>query len=503
MNDHGMPPAGSAARSDDVPLWMIVTVAALLVAITAVFVVVLTQQPTPASQQASSAVAAPPPHPTRWDRRIAPYARIAAKKRGLRFTHPVTVRFLPSARFEKTLTKERSELSAKDRTEIEHATGLMRAFGMLDGDVDLFDATNDATSGGVLAYYSFDDQRITIRGRRLTPAVRSTLVHELTHALQDQHFAIGARMKKLDAAADHGASTSVASVLTALVEGDAQRVEGLYRDSLPAAQRKALDSGTADQNAAADQELDQVPTIVVTLMVSPYVLGQALVQTVAADGGNAAVDDLLTAPPAHESALLDPFRVLAGDRDAVPVAAPSLEKGEKKFDSGEFGVVSWYLMLAERLPLREALAVADGWGGDAYVAFERKGTSCARAAYVGRNAAATRRMGSALTRWVAAAPGSSASVSSGGGSVHFESCDPGASVAAGKDSSTDALKLVSVRAHLALGALKAGAPADEARCIAGRMVGAYRMHDLADPSFGADDPVVQARVRGFVDSCRS
>ena len=53
-------------------------------------------------------------------------------------------------------------------------------------------------------------------------------------------------------------------------------------------------------------------------------------------------------------------------------------------------MLTWYLMLAERLPLRESLAAADGWGGDAYVGFERGGDSCARIAYTGRTTAATR-----------------------------------------------------------------------------------------------------------------
>ena len=57
----------------------------------------------------------------------------------------------------------------------EHFTGLMRAFGLIKGDVDLFDAFNDFSSGGTLAYYSTEDKTITVRGQRLTPAVRATL----------------------------------------------------------------------------------------------------------------------------------------------------------------------------------------------------------------------------------------------------------------------------------------------------------------------------------------
>jgi hypothetical protein len=500
-------PVTAPERSEPVraPLWMALTVAAILLAVVAVLLVVLVVHPTPRQGTAGATPpgSTPVSYPERWDRRIAPYAKIAANQRGLRFEHPVKVRFLPVARFEKTVTADEGDLTADDRSEIEHATGLMRAFGLIDGDVDLFEATNGVSSGGTLAYYSFKDQRITIRGQRLTPAIKVTLVHELTHALQDQHFAIGARMKQLRKAAKRGEDTSEASVLDAVIEGDAERVEDLYRQSLPAAQRTALDSDEDEQKAGAGERLDQIPTIFVAMMSAPYVLGQALVQTVATDGGNTAVDDLLTTPPAHESALLDPFRVLSGEVDARPVAVPKLDHGEKRFDSGEFGVVSWYLMLAERLPLRDALVAADGWGGDAYVSFERGGTSCARATYVGQDAAATSLMESALTRWVAAAPGSPSTVTRVDGALHFESCDPGESVSSGNDASTDAITLASFRNQIGLQFMSSGAGADEARCIAGRFVDEYTVAELTGPNYDADDPASQAKMFAFVDACRA
>ena len=142
--------------------------------------------------------------------------------------HPVAVRFLPPAEFEKSIAADEKELSPEDRAEIEQFTGLMRAFGLLTGDVDLFDAVNDFGTGGTLAYYSFEDERITIRGERLTPAVCGTLVHELTHVLQDQHFKVGDQMEQLRRV-DKNDGTSRATMLNAVVEGDAERVERMRR----------------------------------------------------------------------------------------------------------------------------------------------------------------------------------------------------------------------------------------------------------------------------------
>ena len=56
--------------------------------------------------------------------------------------------------------------------------------------------------------------------------MQSTLVHELTHVLQDQHFDLEAKTKEVE---DDSAASSASD---ALVEGDARRIESEWRNSL-------------------------------------------------------------------------------------------------------------------------------------------------------------------------------------------------------------------------------------------------------------------------------
>lgn len=474
------------------PVWILALIAALVLALAGMVVLIVTHEGTAKSTRS---------YPDHWDKRIAPYVKIAEKKRGLTFLHPVEVRFLPAAEYEKDRRIDEEELDDKDRAELEQATGLMRALGLITGDVDLFDALNNFYGSGSLAYYSFEDERITIRGQTVTPSVRATLVHELTHVLQDQHFRVGDKLEKLSKESEDAESSPEGDILDAIVEGDAERIEGLYRDSLTEKQRKALDAGRKDEYDQASKQLEKIPTVLVTMLTSSYTLGESLVQAVAADGGNAAVDDLFYDPPTHETSLLDPFEVLAGDSDVVDVDVPGLQDGEKKIDSGEFGVLTWYFMLAERLPLRDALAAADGWAGDAYVSFEGDDDVCARMTYAGQSGQDTTRMFSALQRWVAAAPGSPAEVRRDGDVLRFESCDPGKAADVGKDASEDAVRLVTARTYLGLG-IRQVAPDDVARCMAGKMVQTYRLSQLVDPNFGHDDPAVAARIQQLLLGCR-
>jgi hypothetical protein len=469
-------------------MWMVVVAVLIMLAMAAATAFVLLRH------------SAERKYPVRWDSRVAPYVQVAQRERGLFFMHPVAVRFLPEAEFEKGVSADEKELSTEDREEIKQFTGLMRAFGLITGDLDLFDSVNDFSTGGTLAYYSFEDERITIRGDKLTPAMRGTLVHELTHVLQDQHFKIGERMKVLRKA-DKENGTSRATILNAVVEGDAERIEARYRDSLKPRKRKALDAADKVQNRVARKRIKQVPDVIATMMTSPYTLGSGLVQTVATTGGNLKVDTLFRSPPRDESALLDPFRSRPS-RKPAEVDVPKLGAGDKKFDSGEFGALTWYLMLSERLPLQDALATVDGWGGDAYVGFERKGNSCARLAYKGATPQDTKRMLSALRRWGAAAPGSPTKVSRSGDLVQFETCDPGKAANVGKNASTDAVDLVTVRTSLGLAMLRLDVPKKMARCVAAALVQTYPVSKLVDPKFGANDPAVQAQLGQLAAACR-
>ena len=426
--------------------------------------------------------------------------KIAQKQRGLTFLHPVTVRFLPAAEFEKTVTTDDKDLDKDDRKE--HRAVLPADAGLWSdqGRRRPLRGLQRRHRRGDARDYSFADQRITVRGSKVTPAIRSTLVHELTHVLQDQHFKVGDRLQKLRKEADKGASTSESSVLDAIVEGDAERVETLYRASLTPKQRTALDTGRQSESGDATERLKRVPKVVISMITSPYTLGEALVQTVAVDDGNSGVDKLYRDSLEHETSLLDPFEVLAGDTDAKKVGLPKLDDGDKKFDSGEFGVLTWYFMLAERLPLLDALVAADGWGGDAYVAYDHDGKTCARVDYTGDSDADTTRMLSALQRWVAAAPGSPAKVSRDGDVVQFESCDPGKTAGGGKDASEDALNLAATRTYLGIGLLQAGAPEKRARCLAGELAREYPVAKLQDREFAAT-PAVKTRVQQLAARC--
>lgn len=483
-------PAGPQQPEHTIPLWVIwVAVGLLLAGIGMVAFALL------AEQRSSDRT---PDYPSSWDPRVLPYVRAAEKQRDLQFLHPVAVRFLTGPEFEKGVRTDEADLDKNDRAQIEQTAGLFRALGLMSGDVDLFAAFNDATGGGTLAYYSFEDQRITVRGTRLTLAAHATLVHELTHALQDQHFGIGARYRELAKAQTHDAEIDV---LQAAVEGDAERTAQLYRDSLPRRQRARLVAAEAAFEKSVSGKIPNVPPVVTAIIGAPYALGQTMVDTVAQQGTEHAIDKLFSDTPTHDAALLDPFEVVAGETGARAVPQPELGHGEKKIDRSEFGALTWYLMLAERLPLRDALAAADGWGGDASVSFVRDQRSCTRMTYVGDTDADTRTMDAALVRWQQAVPGYPAKVALADGRITFETCDPGTKAKAGKGQAEQAIGLAANRSFLTLSLVKSGAPVKAARCLSTQMIDTFSLAELSRPTFGRD-AATRSTVARLAAGCR-
>lgn len=246
---------------------------------------------------------------------------------------------------------------AGPRTE---ATGtLLRSLGMVEPDVVLVDELRTLLDIGVVGFYQSGSERLVVRSDgELDLFAKQVVVHELTHALDDQWFDIGRSFDDRD--------TDYA--FDAVVEGNARRVEDLWIDGLDAEQRRALTEAT--DAVLTDQEravVDAAPDVIRRLLRSPYEDGAVYVGGVAAEGGEAAVDELFDVPPTTSEEILHPRtdRALDPVRE-VPVPPAD---GEPLADGrvGELLIRQWLGRVA-----------GDGWGGDRYVRWEAGGRTCVR-----------------------------------------------------------------------------------------------------------------------------
>ena len=392
-----------------------------------------------------------PPHPKAWDAQVLPLVQFVEEARGLRFHHPVAVEYLSDADFRRAVADEPAGSPQKQRDD----EAVDRALGLPLGNSGLVAAGNALSGEGITAYYDDETGKVDVRGTELTVGRRATIVHELTHALQDQHFDL-ARL-----GADRSDDRNAA--FEAVVEGDAVRTEYAYVDSLPKADQDAYDKEQAAGDAYSTGIAD-VPDWLSAETDFPYSVGEAFTEVLAAHGGEEAVDGALRTPPPAVADAMDPERYRRGDQP-LAVAAPAAPAGDRVAKRNVFGELRWLLVLAERVPAADALRAADGWGGDAYLAYEHQGRVCVKAEVAGLRPAATDELARALGRWAKAMPApAGATAGRRGDVVEVASCDPGEAGLPGssvRGSQVDeAVRLLDDRANAAADKAAGGSAAD-------------------------------------------
>lgn len=418
-----------------------------------------------------------PAHPDAWDPRVAELADFVEDERGLDFEQPVQVDFLSAREYSEATTTGAAGLADDELLELDRYAAELRAFGLATGELDLVEALNAVSDGGTLAFYDPDDERIRVRGTELTPGLRVTLVHELTHALQDQHFDLGRLY-------DDDLESSERTAFLGLVEGDALRVETGYTSrGLSATERQEYEQEYQGELERSREATSDVPPFVAASFAVPYALGQPLAVMLANQGGNAAVDRAFDDPPSTEEHLFDPASYL----DDEPGYSLDLNVRDLEvIDEGPFGAPSWYLLLAERIDPMVSFEATLGWTGDQYATYERDGRSCVRAAFAGETAQDEVEMAAALEEWAGAMPAGSARFLQLDGQPALESCDPGEAVEDPNLSgrSEDALRVPSLWGYLVADAAS-GLDADEARCYASEVIGTLTYEEITDPEGSA------------------
>ena len=479
----GLDPIGAAPaprRSGKRRVWLAVAVIGIVVALVGVLVV-------PRLVGGSGDDLA-------WDPRVADLIGFVEEERGLTFDHAVPVDFLSQHAFEAELVASEEDLTAEDRREFAATEAALAAQGLIPRGTDLFDQINTVNGEGTLAFYDAERERVYLPDAPLTPMVRSVLIHELTHALQDQRFG-------LDDLASDDLTDDEASAYRALVEGDATRIENAYVAAMgpedTATYREEMKAAIVD--VGADFVDVRVPTGAVRGPLRP---GGAHDRRPRDRGSDRYRSGLHGAPDergASAGSVHVPRRAGA-DRGADPW----LGAGETEVDAGDYGTIGWYLLLASQLDARTALEAAEGWGGDSYVISRSDHGTCVRAAFRGDDVFQTQQMEVALGRWVREMPAGAHHLLRTADTVTLRSCDSSAAIPDGAVP-RQALALPLLRTMLVVQATGVEWPTNVARCAATRTLDALSpegVEDLTTRGFtrSVNDEITEA-IAGQLEAC--
>ena len=441
-----------------------------------------------------------PVYPRRWDPRVADIARFVEQHRGLDFRHPVQIYFLAPARYREIAGggPTQSAPTAGERRQADQSVAEYRALGLMDGAPDLLSASETLQDSGTLAFYSPEDDVVNVRGTKMTPGLRVTLAHELTHALQDQHF-------DLSPIGD-AASADESGAARAVVEGDAVAVEHAYIETLSAADRASYEAESRSGGDEADADLADVPTVLQVLFGSYYAVGNAFVDFVQADAGGASrpgnVDAVLRRLPRGSSQLFEPA-IPPARRDPVTVTPPDPAGGATVLEQSTHGVDLLFLMLAERIDPLQALAATDGWRGDAYTASTSPdGRTCVASRIEFASPADTEEFQNALVAWAATMPadsGRSVVPADDQRSIRFTTCDPGpdAKMRLTGNAGT-ALGYPVTRLRAAASAIRSGRSRADALCYGNAVIRRLTLDDLRATE---RTPAIEAALSAAAADC--
>ncbi len=285
--------------------------------------------------------------------------RITEETRGLRFQEPPTIVIVTEQELEERVRSQIEE----EADDFPADEALYKLLGLLDAEVNLQSMLTELYGEQVAGYYDGDTQELVVpmREEGFSVVQRSTMVHELTHALTDERLAF------------HSPYTAMldedrldeASAYQALIEGDASLTELLYLQTLSQGEIGEFMAEALDVDTAA---LDAAPSFIKDSLIFPYDSGLAWVQDHYLQDEWSTINEAyaqMPGLPGSTEQIITPSdyqRDLPREFDASAPSVPGYEL-ERESVWGEFG---FRTMIDQILGEEVGVDAADGWGGDYY-----------------------------------------------------------------------------------------------------------------------------------------
>ncbi len=285
------------------------------------------------------------------------------------------LRELPILRPVKSGTQSRAEIQRfliknmdEDSTPAEmHASEVaLKKLGLIPQDFQFRPFIISLLTEQVAGYYDPKQQEFFLADWIDLDGQKAVMAHELTHALQDQHFNLRRFEKwpKGDADAELAAH--------ALVEGDASLAMSVYVSRSPLRIIALMKSMGSSQSAS--EEIDRAPRALRESLMFPYKEGMQWVQQLHRREGWPLVSKAYRELPQSTEQILHAEKYFAREapvKVTLPDISSLLGRGWKRIDADVNGEWSYYLILDEYLKsAQESKTASAGWGGDRYSVYE-------------------------------------------------------------------------------------------------------------------------------------
>lgn len=250
--------------------------------------------------------------------------------------------------------------------EMHAAEVLLRVFGLAPKDFAYRPFLIKLLTEQVAGYYDPKAQQFYLADWIELEGQKPVMAHELTHALQDQHF----NLKRFENWPKGDSDAELAA--HALIEGDATLAMTLYMTKNPMVALAFIRSLGAQE--AASEQFKQAPRALRESLLFPYEEGSAWATQLYKRGGWEMVSQAFTKLPQSSEQILHPqkyFAYEAPQKVTLPDFKSALGPAWKRLDYDVNGEWGCFLILDEFLnDTSESKQASAGWGGDRFALYE-------------------------------------------------------------------------------------------------------------------------------------
>ncbi len=295
-----------------------------------------------------------------------------SRLRGLPVRHRVNTGLQSRAEIERSVLEDLNTRISPH--EFDAAAKALIAFGLAPRGFDYRDLLLRILTEQVAGYYRPKTKTLYLADWLTREEQHLVLVHELVHALQDQHF----NLRRFEEGPKGEGDRDLA--VHALIEGEAMCVmltymlkpQGLDVTSIPVPLTAIFEQLRMMEDGRS-RALQSAPAAVRESLLFPYTYGAAFVQYLVRQGSWTRVSRAYADPPDSTEQILHPEKFLFRDRPIrirLKDVGALLGRSLRKLMSDRNGEFGYFLILREYLGTPTAKRAAEGWEGDQFALYE-------------------------------------------------------------------------------------------------------------------------------------
>jgi hypothetical protein len=246
------------------------------------------------------------------------------------------------------------------------------AFGLLPKNFDLDSFMVELLTEQIAGLYDPKAHEFYIADWIPLEDQRMVMAHELTHALEDQHFQIESWLKAARPNDDGELAreaflegSAMAAMVDYLLQGTGKSIVNMPE----------FDPSILTGDLSSTPSLTKAPPFIKDTLVFPYFGGMTFTAAVLKPAGWGSLQKVFGKPPVSTQQIMHPELYKSGHVPAgvsLPTIEAGLGKQWKKLDDNLMGEFGWLEVLKQFLGEARAKTLAASWEGDRYQLFENQ-----------------------------------------------------------------------------------------------------------------------------------